>query len=597
MSSIEKLKESARLLPEKPGVYLFKDNQGKILYAGKAKSLKKRVLSYFSGKSSGKTVLMLRKSASVSTIIVESEGEALLLENNIIKEHQPRYNILLKDDKTFPWICIRNERLPRIYMTRQRVNDGSEYFGPYTSVVMVRTLLGLIRQLYPQRNCNLSLSEESVRAGKFKVCLEYHLGNCLAPCVGKQSEEEYNIGVSDIRNILKGNINGVLSHLTLLMKRYSEELRFEEAQLVKEKIGIIARYKSKSTVVNNTIKNSLAVGYTESEEESFINAIRIIDGAVINSYTLTIKSIIEEDRSSILGTAIVTIMNLMGEGVREVIMPFRPDIAPEGVKAVVPVRGDKLKLVQLAERNAVQYRLEQKRRQSGQTREDRDRENLERLKSDLRLATVPLRIECFDNSNIQGSNPVAACVVFRNGKPSRKDYRHYNIKTVTGPDDYASMEEVVHRRYKRLLDEGSRLPDLIVIDGGKGQLGAAYKSLVRLDLHKKLPVIGIAKRLEEIYYPNDPVPLYINKNSVSLKIIQHLRNEAHRFGINFHRNKRSGEMLKSSITEIKGIGEATLVKLIKRFRSVDGILKAGPEIVAEVVGEAKSKLIFEQLGQ
>ena len=595
MNSTDKLKESARLLADKPGVYLFKDSQGEILYAGKAKSLKKRVLSYFSGKTSGKTLLMIRKSTSISTIIVESEGEALLLENNIIKEHQPRYNILLKDDKTFPWICIKNERFPRIFMTRQRVNDGSEYFGPYTSVVMVRTLLGLVRQIYKLRNCTLSLNEDSVKAGKFKVCLEFHLGNCLAPCVGKQSEDDYNIGVSDIRNILKGNINGVLSHLSLLMRNYSDELRFEEAQAVKEKIGIIARYKSKSTVVNPAIKNSLAMGYTESDGECFINTIRIIDGAVINSYTLTIKSIIEEERSSILGSAIVTILELMGDGAREIILPFRPDIAPEGIKVVVPVKGDKRKLVDLAERNAVQYRLEQKRRQSGQTKEDRGREHLERLMSDLRLAVLPLQIECFDNSNIQGSNPVAACVVFRNGKPSRKDYRHYNIKTVTGPDDYASMEEVVYRRYKRLLDEGSRLPELVVIDGGKGQLAAAAKSLTRLGLDKKLPVIGIAKRLEEIYYPNDPVPLYINKNSVSLKIIQHLRNEAHRFGINFHRDKRSGEMLKSSLTNIKGIGEATMVKLMKSFKSVDGIIKAGPEKVASVIGESKATLIFEQI--
>ena len=526
--SIDDLKNSARLMPDKPGVYMFRDKQGTIIYAGKAKSLKKRALSYFSGKSTGKTTLMISKSASLTSIVVESEAEALLLENNIIKEHQPRYNILLKDDKTFPWICIREENFPRVYSTRQRIKDGSEYYGPYTSVVMVRTLLDLIRQIYTVRTCSHSLTRENINNGKFKVCLEFHLGNCLGPCVGKQEEEAYLKEISEIRNILKGNINGVLAHLNKVMHELATELRFEEAQKIKEKAEIISRYKSKSTVVNDKVTNAVALGYSEEGSEVYINAIRIIDGAVINSYTVEIKSIIEEERSVLLGTALMEVLSIMGENVKEVYLPFHPDISPDKPRIVVPSKGDKLKLVELAARNATQYRLEQKRRKSGHTKEDRSRVVLDKMKEDLRLPAVPVHIECFDNSNLQGTSPVAACVVFKNGRPSPKDYRHYNIKTVVGPDDYASMEEVVYRRYKRLLEEGSRLPDLVIVDGGKGQLGAAWNMLVKLGIELKLPVIGIAKRLEESTPSQRPVPLYIDKNSGTLKLIQQLRNEAHR---------------------------------------------------------------------
>ncbi len=589
---MEELKNIAHNLPDSPGVYRFYDRSGKIIYVGKAKSLRKRVSSYFGKTPVGKTKMMMSRVAEIQHTVVESESEALLLENNLIKRHQPRYNVLMKDDKSFPWICVKEEPFPRVFMTRNVVRDGSIYYGPYTSVIMVRTLLDLIKQLYPLRTCSYNLSEDRIVTGKYRVCLEYHLGNCLGPCVGKQTEENYNESITQVKEILKGNIHTVIRYLKEMMTKYAEGLKFEEAQIIKEKLEILHKYRSRSTVVNPRISDADVFGMDMEEGKIFVNYLKIIKGAVVQTHTIELRKRIEESNNELLSLAITELRERHSSNANEIILGILPDIKIEDVKYTVPRQGDKKKLLELSERNARVYKLNQKKGRVKPT-EDRTRQNLEKLKSDLHLPSLPVHIECFDNSNIQGSNPVAACVVFRNGKPLKKEYRHYNIKTVKGPDDFRSMEEVVFRRYRRMLDEDSSLPDLVIIDGGKGQLNAAVKSLESLGMRGKVPVIGIAKKLEEIYFPGDSVPLYIDKNSISLKIIQNLRNEAHRFGISFHRDKRSKEMTRSSLDNIKGIGPKTKDLLIKEFGSIEKIKSVPDEDLEKLIGKSKAAKIQE----
>jgi len=581
------------LLPGKPGVYQFMDASGNILYVGKAKNLKKRVTSYFSKNQSGKTNALLKRTEQIRHLVVDNESDALLLENNLIKKHQPRYNILLKDDKTFPWICIKNEVFPRIFSTRNIIKDGSLYFGPYTSGLMVKTIITLIRQLYQLRTCSHNLSKENVDSGKFKVCLEYHIGNCKAPCVGRQSEAEYSESIRQIRDILKGNISTVIDHLKNLMNYCSTELRFEEAQIIKDKIDLLSRYKSRSTIVSNTIKNVDVFGYAEDPASGYINYLKVSHGAIIQAFTIELKSRIDEDKETLLGIGITEIRQRLNSDSNELIVPFKPDILIEKIKYTVPEIGDKKKLLDLATRNAIYYKLGQNKKKTESTPEARIGKNLEKVRKDLHMPEIPVHIECFDNSNIMGSNPVAACVVFRNGKPSKKDYRHFNIKTVSGPDDFSSIEEIVYRRYKRMLDENQKLPQLIIIDGGKGQLSSALKSIEKLNLREKVTLIGIAKKLEEIYFPGDSIPIYLDKNSYSLKLIQQIRNEAHRFGINFHRDKRSSEMTKSGLDQIKGIGTKTKKVLLKHFDSLEKIIGASEKELEKIVGVRKAAILAE----
>lgn len=590
----DRFKNTISLLPSKPGIYQFLDSSESILYVGKAKNLRKRVTSYFTKNQSGKTVLLLRRTSDIRHIVVDNESDALLLENNLIKKHQPRYNILLKDDKTFPWICIKKEPFPRIFSTRNTIRDGSVYFGPYTSGLMVKTLLELIRQIYKLRTCPLNLSRSNINAEKFKVCLEYHLGNCKGPCIGLQSEKEYSENIQQIKDILKGNISSVIDHLKTQMISYSHEMRFEEAQKIKEKIDILSGFKSRSSVVSNTIRNVDVFTYTRESDYAYVNYLKIVHGAVIQAYTVEIKIRIDEEKQSILGYAITEIRERLGSDSPEIIVSFKPDIQLDKIKYTVPKAGEKLKLIELSERNAIYYKLEQKKKRADMVKpQERTGKNLEKLKNDLHMSEIPVNIECFDNSNIMGTNPVAACVVFRNGKPSKKDYRHFNIKTVSGPDDFSSMEEIVYRRYKRLLEEQEPLPQLVIIDGGKGQLSSAMKSIVRLGLKDKFTVIGIAKKLEEIYFPGDSVPIYIDKNSISLKIIQQLRNEAHRFGVTFHRNKRSSTMIKSGLDEIEGIGPKTKEVLLRQFGSVEKIKKLTPDSLEKLIGTSKTRILLD----
>jgi len=593
MAAELKSKSILSLLPDNPGVYQFIDSAGTVIYVGKAKNLKKRVTSYFSKNQSGKTIALLKKTFDIRHIVVDSESDALLLENNIIKKHQPRYNILLKDDKTFPWICIKNEPFPRVFSTRNPVRDGSVYFGPYTSGLMVKTLISLIRQLYKLRTCTYNLTKSNITASKFKVCLEYHLGNCKAPCVALQTENDYLENIEQIRNILKGNISTVIDHLKKTMAEYSEELRFEDAQLIKEKIEILSRFRSRSTVVSNTIKNVDVFAITQESDNAYVNYLKVVEGAVIQAFTIELKIRADEEKESILDYAITEIRQRFASDSPEILVPFKPDILLAKVKYSVPRVGEKLKLLELAERNAIYYKLEQKKKRMEHSPQVRTGKNLEKLKNDLHMADLPVHIECFDNSNIMGTNPVAACVVFRNARPSKKEYRHFNIKTVTGPDDFTSMEEIVFRRYRRMTEENQKLPQLVIIDGGKGQLSSAMKSIDKLELREKITIVGIAKKLEEIYFPGDSIPIYLDKNSISLKIIQQLRNEAHRFGINFHRDKRSSDMIKSDLDKIKGIGPKTKEILLKHFESVDEIKNVSAGELEKVVGGAKATILSE----
>jgi len=580
-------------LPQSPGVYQFYDADGKILYVGKAKNLKKRVSSYFTKTHEyGKTRVLVKKIKTVKHIVVPTESDALLLENNLIKKYQPRYNVLLKDDKSYPWICIKKERFPRVFPTRRLIRDGSEYYGPYTSMKTVKTLLDLIKSVYPLRTCNYDLSEEKIQQGKFKVCLEYHLGNCKGGCEGKQSAEDYHLQINAIRDIIKGNFKGSITYFKKQMKSKAAEMAFEEAQQLKDKIEILENYQVKSTIVNPKINNVDVFSVVSDESYAYVNFLQLSHGSIIRSHTMEIKKKLQESDAALLQLAIVEIRQRFHSSSKEVYLPF-PLALGNTLKVTVPKLGDKKRIVELSERNAKFFRQE-RFKQVRITDPDRHSNRImAQMQKDLRLSEEPRHIECFDNSNIQGTNPVAACVVFKDGKPAKKLYRHFNIKTVEGPDDFASMEEVVFRRYRRLLEEGENLPQLIVIDGGKGQLSAALKSLDVLGLRGKIAIIGIAKRLEEIYFPQDPIPLYLDKKSESLKIIQQLRNEAHRFGITFHRNKRSKAAINSELEEISGIGEKTAQELLASFKSVKRIKEASIESLAKMVGMVKAKKIYE----
>lgn len=584
-------------LPTGPGVYQFYDSNESILYVGKAKNLKKRVSSYFNKNHEyGKTRVLVKKIKAIKHIVVPTESDALLLENNLIKELRPRYNVLLKDGKSYPWLCLKNERFPRFFPTRRVIKDGSEYFGPYTSMKTVRVLLDLIKSVYPLRTCNYDLSAEKINAGKYKVCLEYHLGNCKGPCEGYQTITEYDRQIEDIREIVKGNFKSSLSYFKGQMKALAEEMKFEEAQKIKDKIDVLENYQSKSTIVNPKISNVDVFSIVSDNAYAYVNFLQLSHGSIIRSHTMEIKKKLEEQDEDLLELAIVEIRERFKSESKELYVPFKIAVSP-GLKVTVPKLGDKKRILDLSERNAKFFRQE-KFNQIKIIDPDRHTNRImAQMKKDLRLSAEPRHIECFDNSNIQGSNPVAACVVFKDGKPSKKEYRHYNIKTVTGPDDFASMEEVVFRRYKRLQEEMQPLPQLIVIDGGKGQLSSALKSLDLLGLRGKIAIVGIAKRLEEIYFPEDPIPLYLDKKSESLKIIQYLRNEAHRFGITFHRNKRSKGAINSELEGINGVGEKTAQQLLKKFKSVKRIKEASVESLSQEVGASKAKKIYESFRQ
>lgn len=580
-------------LPDSPGVYQYFDKEDKLLYVGKAKNLKKRVMSYFNKVHEvGRTRVMVRKIVTIKHIVVPTESEALLLENNLIKKLQPRYNVMLKDDKTYPWICIKKEPFSRIFSTRTVIKDGSEYFGPYTSFRTVHTLLDLIKELYPLRTCNYDLSEGNIRSGKYKVCLEYHIGNCKGPCEGLEPLEVYQHHVDAIREILKGNFKESLRDFKKLMLELAAEMRFEEAQRIKQKIETLENYQARSTVFNPKISNLDVFSIVSDETMAYINFIQVSHGAIIRSHTMEIKKKLDEPDEELLEIGVVELRERFSLRSREVLVPYPIDLG-EDVKVTVPKLGDKKQILDLSERNARFYRMDQLKQIKIVDPDRHTNRIMGQMKKDLRLPEEPRHIECFDNSNIQGTNPVAACVVFKDGKPSKKDYRHFNIKTVEGPNDFASMEEVVFRRYRRLLDENEPLPQLIIIDGGKGQLSSALKSLDDLGLRGKISIIGIAKRLEELFYPGDPVPLYLDKKSETLKIIQQLRNEAHRFGITFHRNKRSNNALKTSVEEIPGIGEKTMVTLLKHFKSVKRLKEAPESEISTVVGPSKAKKITE----
>jgi excinuclease ABC subunit C len=594
LKNAEYLKSLVAVLPDQPGIYQYFDQTGKIIYVGKAKNLKKRVSQYFQKNlHNRKTELLVRSITDIKHMVVETEQDALLLENNLIKKYQPRYNIRLKDDKTYPWIVITNERFPRVFQTRNVIRDGSTYFGPYTSILTVRTLLDFFHKIYKLRTCRLNLSEENIRIGKFHVCLEYHIGKCQGPCEGKIEHEQYMKNISQIKEILRGNISGVIRYFKESMLKYAEEYKFEEAAILKDKIDLLEKFQSRSTVVSNTITDVDVFTIDQDENFAYVNYLKIIRGAIIQTYTTEIKKVLDESPEELLELAIVDIREKIYSNAKEILIPIKLDYQLEGIKFTVPQQGDKRKLIELSERNAKYYRLEKQKHESVPRTEVNARRILDTMQKDLQLKTQPIHIECFDNSNLQGTNPVASCVVFKYTRPSKKDYRHFNVKSVQGPNDYASMEEIVYRRYRRLIDEESSLPQLIVIDGGKGQLGAALNALEKLDLRGKIAIIGIAKRLEEIYYPGDSVPLYLDKNSETLKIIQQLRDEAHRFGITFHRNKRSKEFIKTELESIPGIGEKTISAVLKRFKSVENLKKQGYESVAEEIGDSKARIIFD----
>ena len=579
-------------LPNTPGVYQFYGSSGEVIYVGKAKNLKKRVRSYFNKVHDyGKTNILVKKIIDIRHIVVESETDALLLENNLIKKYQPRYNVLLKDDKSYPWICIRNERFPRVFHTRRMIRDGSEYFGPYTSIKTVYTLLDLIKGLFPLRTCNYDLSKEKIDSHKYKVCLEYHLGNCRGACEAKEYESSYQDNITTIREILKGNFKSSINVFKTQMKLYADNLEFEAAQSLKEKIQILENYQAKSTIVNPKISNVDVFSIVSDESFAYVNFLQLSHGSIIRSHTLELKKKLQESDQNLLELAITEIRQRFSLQSNELYVPFEVELG-SNFKITIPKVGDKKKLMDLSIRNAKYHRLDQLKQIKITDPGRHEVRIMAQMKSDLRLSETPTHIECFDNSNIQGTHPVAACVVFKNGKPSKKEYRHFNIKSVKGPDDFASMTEVVYRRYKRLLDENKPLPQLIIIDGGKGQLSASLKSLEALKLRGQIAIIGIAKRLEELYYPDDPIPLYLDKKSETLKVIQQLRNEAHRFGIEHHRNKRSKTALNSELESIVGIGQKTISELLKNFKSLQRVSFAKLDELEQVVGASKAIIIY-----
>ena len=595
-------------LPELPGIYQYMGEEGRIIYVGKAKNLKKRVLSYFNKThtDSPKTAVLVKKIKDIRYTVVENEQDALLLENNLIKEHQPRYNVLLKDDKTYPSICIKNERFPRVFLTRRILKDGSEYYGPYSSVPMAKVILDLIGKMHPLRSCRLDLSENKIQAGKYRVCLDYHIKKCLGPCVGLQSEADYNKNIDHIRHILKGNLETVENKLKKEINEHADALSFEKAQVCKTKLELLDLYRSKSFIVNSNIKELDVFSWDESDNAAFINYIHVHNGCIVQTFTFEYRKKIEEDKESLLASGIYEMRRRFNSKSKEIIVPFIPSMELENVQFRVPRQGDRKKLLDLSKNNVRQYKIDLLKQEEKLNPEQRSTRILQRLKTDLHLEELPVHIECFDNSNIQGSNPVASCVVFKKAKASKRDYRHFSIKTVSGIDDFASMKEVVIRRYTRLVKEEQELPQLIIVDGGKGQLSAAveaHKNIIEigekenisesiLEKVRSIRIIGIAKRLEEIYFPHDSTPLYLNKNSESLKLIQQMRDEAHRFGISFHRNLRSKVQIKSELDEIPGIGSNTKNLLLKHFKSLKKIREANRDELEKIVGKAKSNSII-----
>ena len=589
------LLNKVKYLPEKPGIYLFIDNKNEILYIGKAKNLKKRVYSYFSKQitDNNKLKVLINKTTDINHFVVESESDALLLENNLIKKIQPRYNVNLKDDKTFPWICIKNEPFPRIFSTRTYTDDGSKYYGPYTSAVTVRTLLNLIKKLYPLRTCKLNLSESSLKKRKYKVCLEYHIGNCRGPCELLQTEADYDQSVIQINEILKGNLKELISYLENMMNEFSVQYNYEKAQEIKDKMETLKRFQLKSAIVNNKINNVDVLSIVDDNNSAWVNFLKVINGAVVQAYSVELNKKLNETKEFLLEFALTELRYRLKSNAREIILPFNIEHIPDGVKITVPIKGDKKKLLDLSLRNARFYMLAQKQQKEIIIEKKSSDRILLSLQKDLRLNCLPVHIECIDNSNIQGSSAVAACVVYKNGRPSKENYRHFHIKSVEGPNDTASMQEVVFRRYASLLKSEDSLPQLLIVDGGKPQLNAAVKSLDELNLLDKIAVIGIAKKLEQIFFPGDPVPLYINKSSESLKLIQQLRNEAHRFGIQFHRNQRSVKMLRSKLNAIKGIGEKSVELLIHSLKSYENIKNTDVDTLQKLIGKNKTKLLKE----
>lgn len=583
-------------LPEEPGCYQYFDEEGTIIYVGKAKNLKRRVSSYFNKTpSSAKVKVLVRKIRDIKYIVVKNEEDALLLENSLIKEHQPRYNAMLKDDKTYPSIVIRNEMFPRVYATRNIVNDGSSYFGPYSSVPAMKAILNTIKSIYPIRTCAYLFTPENIRDKKHPVCLQFHIKNCKGPCQGHQSEEEYRKNIEEIKEILGGNTSKISRQIKEEMNSYAQSLEFEKAQELKEKYELIEKFKKKSEIVNPSVHDIDIFSYTETEQSAYINYLHVLSGTIVQGYTIEYKKRLDESKEEIFSLGIIELRKRFGSKTKEIIVPFIPDIELEEVNFTIPIRGDKRKLLELSLQNVKQYKLDQLKRSEKLNPEQRTVRILTTLKNDLRLHELPMHIECFDNSNIQGTNPVSACVVFKKAKPAKKDYRHFNIKTVVGPDDFSSMFETVYRRYKRLTEEEQPLPQLIVIDGGKGQLHAATDALKSLGIYGKVAIVGIAKRLEEIYFPEDSVPLYLDKNSESLRLIQQLRDEAHRFGITFHRQKRSKQQIVSELDGIKGIGEVLKTKLLKEYKSVKRIREASRENLEALIGKSKAESLINGL--
>lgn len=599
MAKVEKsqqLKEKISILPDTPGCYLYYDAAGTVIYVGKAKNLKRRVSSYFNRThDSVRTNLLVRAIADMKYIVVPTEGDALNLENSLIKEYKPRYNVLLKDDKSYPWIVVTKEHYPRVFLTRTRIKDGSKYFGPYTNTGIAKAVLNLIRELYPVRTCRHAITPDFINKGKGRLCLEYHLKNCLGCCTGQISPEKYADMIDHVKQILRGETQELLDYLKLEMERLSEELRFEEAQMLKEKYQLVERYQSKSVIVSQTLDDIDIFGIDDDNTDVYVNYMHVRRGAIVRSITLQYKRRLEESIEQILSYAIVEAKEKFNLEYDEIIVPVLPDMEMPGVSFIIPQRGDKLKLLQVSTHNARQNKVDSLKMMEKHNPEQRVERTLERMKSDFRLSELPRHIECFDNSNIQGTNPVASCVVFKNAKPSKRDYRHFNIKTVEGPDDFASMKEVLTRRYTRLMEEGEGLPQLIVVDGGKGQLSAAVEALDDMGLRGTIAVVGIAKRLEEIYFPGDSIPLYIDKNSESLRIVQHLRDEAHRFGITHHRNRRSKGQIISELDEIKGIGDKTQTALLQHFKSVKRLKEASIDRIAEITGPARASIIYSAL--
>ncbi len=599
MAKIEKskeLKEKISILPDTPGCYLYYDAAGTVIYVGKAKNLKRRVSSYFNRThDSIRTMLLVKNIADMKYIVVPTEQDALNLENSLIKEYKPHYNVLLKDDKSYPWIVVTKEHYPRVFMTRTRIKDGSKYFGPYTNTGVAKAVLNLIRELYPVRTCRHAITPDYVAKGKGRLCLEYHLKNCLGCCTGMISQEKYGEMIDHVKQILRGDTQELLDYLRGEMSALAAELRFEEAQLLKEKYQLIERYQSKSVIVSQTLDDIDVFGVDDDRDQVYVNYMHVRRGAIVRSITFEYKRRLDEPVEEILGYAILEAKEKFDLSYDEVVVPVLPDVEMEGVNYTIPQRGDKMKLLEVSTHNARQNKVDSLKMMEKHDPEKRVERTLERMKSDFRLTELPRHIECFDNSNIQGTNPVASCVVFRNAKPAKRDYRHFNIKTVEGPDDFASMKEVLTRRYTRLMEEGEELPQLIVVDGGKGQLSAAVEALDEMGLRGVIAVVGIAKRLEEIYFPGDSVPLYIDKNSESLRVVQHLRDEAHRFGITHHRNRRSKGQIVSELDDIKGVGEKTKAALLQTFKSVKRLREASVDAIAEITGPVRASLIYNAL--